>query len=61
MPPSERANAVGMIESGAKMRLWYVADLSTLKASAGPRRNQLHRSVFSGEVTHEAIIGRVVF
>ena len=58
MRPSERANAVGMIESGAKMRLWYVA---TLKASAGPRRNQLHRSVFSGEVTHEAIIGRVVF
>jgi hypothetical protein len=35
--------------------------ICSLKASAGPRRNQLHRSVFSGEVTHEAIIGRVVF
>ena len=55
------ANAVGMIKSGAKMRLWYVADLSTLKASAGARRNRFHGSVLRGEVTHEGIIGKVVF
>ena len=50
-----------MIKCGAKMPLWYFADVPTLSAARGAARGDFHRfPPFSGEVTHEAMIGKVV-
>ena len=47
-----------MIKCGAKMPLRSFADVPTLSAA----RDDFHRfPPFSGEVTHEAMIGKVVF
>jgi hypothetical protein len=47
-----------MIKCGAKMPLRSFADVPTLSAARGA----FHRfPPFSGEVTHEAMIGKVVF
>jgi hypothetical protein len=48
------------------MRLWSFADVSTLSVGPGAERacvaNDVRRFArFSGEVTHEAMIGKVVF
>jgi len=46
-----------MIKCGARMSLWYFADMSTLSAALG---DFYCVKSFSGEVTHEAMIGKVV-
>jgi hypothetical protein len=51
-----------MIKCGAKMPLRSFADVPTLTDARGAERGDFHRSPpFSGEVTHEAMIGKVVF
>jgi hypothetical protein len=51
-----------MIKCGAKMPLRSFADVPTLSPARGAERVTFTASPpFSGEVTHEAMIGKVVF
>jgi hypothetical protein len=51
-----------MIKCGAKMPLRSFADVPTLSATRGAERGDFRRfPPFSGEVTHEAVIGKMVF
>jgi hypothetical protein len=45
------------------MCLWWFADVSTLSAAPGgsAREDSHHFSPLSGEVTHAAVIGKLVF